>query len=808
MKNDLKFAVRQLLRNPGFALVAVLTLVLGIGANTAVFSLIYALLLRYMPVPQPEQLRFISQVTPEGEQQGLSYAAYLALREQCRSLAAMGSINSPGPTLARSPSGNLEQVRREYAGAGYFAALGFSPAAGRFFTYEEDRAESAKVIISHRYWQRHYNLDPKAIGSILYPKLAKPYTIIGVMPPGYSGIIPEYSTDIWFQESDGRNGVRNEPVSHGWYKPLARLKPGVSEEQALAELNGLFRGYLEARTAGLSEAERAGLLGRRIVLTAGGSGFSPLGRQLQKPLLVLMILVGLVLLLACANIGNMLLARTATRAREIAIRLAVGASRRHLIRQMLLESLVLAGLGGLGGALFAYWGARVLMNIYGLKMEVSLDFRLLAFTAGLALGSGLLFGLLPAWQGARARLAPVLKSPGLSDRRTRWSPGKWLVISQVALSIILLTGAGLFVRTLANLLGQETGFAAQNVIMAFVVTTDGYSPKADPAIWRLIEKMRQIPTVTSVATGVIPENRPRYSVRAIGYPASAEDLPEAQLREGVSDGLFETLRTPILQGRAIARSDCGRNKPKVAVVNESFARCYFGPDNPLGKQVELSGNYGMAGKLGPFEIIGVVADARYASPKEKPTPEIFVPNTEFWGAHLLVRTTGKARALMAALPQLVRQSEPDLRVIEMKTMEEAVNANLVQERLLASLSGFFGLTALLLASLGIFGVISYSVHRRTREFGVRMALGARPGLVLWMVLQETLLLLGIGVAMGIPLILAGGRFLNSMLFGLPPTDPVTLIAAVLVLSGVALLAGYIPARRAAQVHPMAALRYD
>ncbi len=807
---DIRYGLRMLIKKPGFTAVALVTLALGIGANTAVFSVMYALLLRSLPVPDPGALRFVAQRTPAGGQRGLSYAACQALREQGRSFTALGVVSVPGPFLVCLPGGDLENVRREYAGAGYFAALGVRPAAGRFFTYEEDHAPSSRVIISHRFWERHFNRSRTAIGAIVRAGWADAqYTIIGVMAPGYSGITPEYATDIWLQESQGRVGVRagSEDPYEGWYRPLVRLKPGVSEKQLAAELDGIYTQYVQQCAAGAPESDRPKLLGRRIILTAGAVGSPQLGRRLQKPLAVLMVMVALVLLLACANLGNMLLARTAARSREIAIRVAVGAGRGHVVRQLLTESLLLALAGGALGLMFACWGAKVFAGFvagYVARIDVSPDLRVFAFTALVSLGAGLLFGLVPALYAAARDVAPVLKGAGTAPRSGRWHPGKVLVVSQVALSIVLVAGAGLFLRTVANLTVLDTGFTREHVVYGEVVTTTGYTPQADAAIRRLLDKVQQMPGILSVSTGAVAVSTPSYTIEVEGYQAGPEEKPAAFLRE-VSDGFFETLRTPLLQGRSLERRDCVKGNAQVVVVNESFVRRFCGGHSPLGRHVTAQ----FAGpKMGPFEIVGVAADARYTSPKTEPQPEIYTPVTQFFGARLLLRTSLDARTLLATLPQFVRQAEPQLRVLEMDTVAHATDKTLGQERMLASLSGFFGLLALVLASIGIFGVISYAVAQRTREIGIRMAMGASRLSVLWMVLREALVLLLAGLALGIPVIFAVGRFVASLLYGLTPSDPATLTLAVLVLSTVALLASYLPARRAARIDPMVALRCE
>ena len=761
------------------------------------------------------QLRFLVQQTREGER-GFSFPAYQMFARQSQWLAGVATVLAPGPTMVCVPGGTPEMVRREYVSSSYFTMLGLHPAAGRFFTPEEDLLPFTQVLISDRFWEREFGRNPNAMGSTL-SDYGRPLTIVGVMPPGFTGVTPECETHLWYPISgqmwhNGKNDPgygANDHAAEG-FPVLGRLKPGVSERQALTELNAINQQYLQARAQEVSVLERAKLLERRISLVSGAAGRSPLGRKYLKPLAVLMGLVSLVLLLACANIGNMLLARAAARSREIAVRLAVGAGRKHLVRQFLVESLLLALLGGGGGLIFAEWGARLLVNEYGAhflpvaRIDVHPDSRILAFTVAVTLGSGLMFGSLPILWAARSNVAPLLKGATETLRLGRWNAGKVLVIMQTTLSILVLTGAALFTRSLLKLKNIDTGFVRDHLVLCDIVTPTVWTADGSQAVWRLIDRIRHWPGVISASAGTVPSDTPLFGVEVEGCQAAPGEKVECQMRD-VIDGTFETLRTPLVLGRTIDRRDCQTNST-VVLVNECFVRKYCPDLNPLGRRVRIV--RGPGPPAGPFEIVGVVGNARYTSPKQEPLPEIFTAGHGFWGARLLIRTAHNPHAFMSTLPQSVQREEPGLRVFHAETLEQATDNGLTQERMLASLSSFFGLIAMVLAALGIFGVVSFTVSRRTTEIGIRMALGAQRHSVIWMVLKDTLLMLAAGVALAVPLVWAGGRLVASLLYNLAPMDPGTLAIAILLLSGAALLAGYLPARRAAQVDPLVALRCD
>jgi predicted permease len=808
---NIKHSARILRRTPGFTAATVLTLALGIGANTAIFSLTHALLLRSLPVPHPEHLRVLSYTTQQGERMMFSNAAVAELAE-AKSIAAIAAYGTPGPVKVSRSGGALEDLHREQASSVYFSALGVYPAAGRLFSSEEDRAPSGAVVISHAYWKRRFNSNPGVVGSRVEIN-RRPLTIIGVAPEHFSGFTPERAVDLWFPIGDGPARCLDDPGCE-MFKVLVRLRPGIRDGQALAELSGIFGQHLRARALSLPEAVRSRLIERQLVLSSGGAGDSFLGRTYRKPLLILAALVGLLLLLACANIGNMLLARAAARSREMAIRLAIGAGRGHLLRQMLAESLVLALAGGAVALPLAWWAAEAMVRAYidpkvHLSIDVAPDLGVLAFTAAVSVCASLIFGLLPALRATRADLWPALKGANVLALRARGATlGKVLAGWQVALSIMLLAGAGLFVRTLVNLKTLDAGYKRERVVTFSVGTPEGYGIGADAAMWRLLDKVRHLPGVlaASAASPAPPAGGPLFKIKVEGYQPRPGEDPDVRIID-VADGFFETVRTPLLRGRMLEPADRGR-KPNVALVNEAFVRQFFGRRNPVGKSIAVGSNYGGGNVLVQTEIIGVVADARYSHPKEPPFPTVFPLSPYLWSSGFVVRTAQDPGAFIGSLPQIVRRAEPSLRLLDASTMSLSMDLMLTRERMLADLSGFFGILAILLASLGIYGVMAYGVRQRTPEIGIRIAMGAHRGAIVRMVLKETLVPLVGGLAIGIPATLIGSRVLTSMLFGLKPADPVTVIAAIGVLSAVALAAGYLPARQAARIEPTRALRVE
>ena len=831
---DLRFGLRMMRNSPGFTLVAVLSLALGIGGNTAIFSLMNAVMLRSLPVQEPDRLVLfgighwsgIVDSLPDKSWQLFSYPFYRDVQHNNAVFSGVAAMMSlPNDTRA-VVSGNAaaEPVHARLVSGTYFDVLGVKPVAGRTFTDAEDQAPGAHpvAVISYSWWQRRFARDPSVVGKALAIG-ATVYKIIGVAPPEFFGTQVGESPDLWIplamnaQLPPGWGGDKAlaEPLFQSLYI-LARLKPGATAAQAGAQVNLIFKQNLRA-IAGQNPSAKDLLAIRRasIQLTPGGRGLSQVRQQFSTPLWLLMTAVGLVLLIACANLANLLLARAANRTREIAVRLSLGAGRVRLVRQMLTESLLLAAMGGLAGLAFATWTSGLLVRMVStggetIPLRVAPDARVLAFTTLLSLTTGILFGLAPALRATRAGLSAPLKegrTAGLA--RSSGVLAKALIVSQVALSAVLLIGAGLFIRSLLNLRSVDPGFTKENVLVADVDTASLGYKEDDPrltALYRQVEqRVGETPGVRAASFSMFTFQLGAWTNSA--YPEGRTGPPESQRgihNNVVGPGYFAAMGLPITLGRAFTLYDTAKS-PKVAIINETMARLFFPGESPVGLRFGSSPEH-----RGAFEVVGVVKDAKYESLREKPTPMAFYPdaqNPQFQGA-LVVRYAGDARGIVPAIRQAVAQVNANLPVNQVRTLADQVDDSLTSDKLIARLSSFFGLLALLLASIGIYGVLSYAVARRTSEVGLRMALGARRANVLWLVMRELLLLVAIGLVIGVPAALAGKRLISGLLYGLPPFDVVSSGAAIAILAAVAVFAAYWPARRATRVDPAIALRYE
>jgi putative ABC transport system permease protein len=812
---DLRYALRALRSAPGFAAVAILSLALGIGANTAIFSLIDSVMLKTLPVSHPEQLLQVR--TPAGFDDVFTNPLWEQIRDRQDVFATLFAYSRTRYNLATG--GEVRNVEGSRVSGQYFETLGVQAVLGRTLTAADDKRGCAgTAVLSHDFWQRAYAGRTDVIGQTISLN-GHPFEIVGVTQPGFSGIEVGSAVDVTAPICTDAivDPTTNSLDKRGdwWLRIIGRPKPGISAAQATARLNTLapeiFKATLPPNL--LHADQQAKYLAGTFNTAPASSGVSGVRSQYRLALLTLMVVVGVVLLIACANVANLLLARGAARQREIAIRMALGSGRARLIRQLLTESLLLSFGGAALGVVFAQWGTRLLINLLSTSrssvfLDLSVDRRMLAFTAGVAFLTGLLFGLAPAWRGTRVQPQNAMKA---NARGVIEGPGfglaKTLVMIQVALSVVLLVGAGLMLGTFWKLSSLDMGFDRQNVLLVRLdLGNANYPPERRPAAYQeMLDRVRSIPGVRSASmSGQVPIGRGSWNeeLDVEGYtPKSRGDV--SVLYNSVTPGYFDTLRTPLVMGRDFNQYDTPQS-PSVAVVNESFARRYYGFANPVGKRFRWRPGAKLSA---PVEIVGVVKDAKYVSLREKPSPTMFIPEAQVGPrgfANIEIRAdTDVVPPVKAAIEAVNRDIS-----LQFAMFSVQIEESLVRERLLATLSGFFGGLALLLAIIGLYGVMSYNVARRRNEIGIRMALGAEQSRVLRMVLGEVGVLVFIGLAIGIAAALATTRFVQSFLYGLTPNDPWVLSSAAAVLALVAVVAGYLPARRASRLDPMTALREE
>jgi predicted permease len=815
---DLRYGMKMLLKHKSFTAVAVLSLALGIGANTAIFSLMDTVLLKMLPVEKPEQLYFVHNIGPRRPNGGAPpYPCFERFRDQNQYFAELAAFVKRDMMIINI-DGQREEITGQFVSGNYYSLLGVKPLLGRALSPVDDSIpekggpDGYIAVISHNYWVRRFGRDPAIIGKVVHMGNDS-VTIIGVTPPEFYGLIPgteiDISLPVMFQ---GARLLADKTT--WWFHAVGRLKPDVSVEQAQSELNLIFQSFMDETS--MSEEMRREVFAR-IELAPASKGLNTLRQQFSRPLQTLMVIVALVLLIACANIANLLLVRAAGRRKEFAVRLALGASRMRLVRQMLTESLLLVSLGGMLGLVFARWGGAFLISFFDTNrnrifVNQVLDYRVLLFTAAVALVTGLVFGLAPALQSTRIDPMPALKDSASTSARSRSRFGKLLVIAQVSLSLILLVGAGLFLQTLRNLKNLDAGFRRDGVVLMRVNPSAVYRGTQLANLWKeILARVEKLPGVRSPSLSSLSPldgNDRSVRVEVAGFTPTGELDKEIRLNQ-VSPGFLQTFGIDLMQGRAFTEGD-NENTAKVALLNESAVRFYFGDRDPVGAQ--LTFKRGAKAEAIPYQVIGVVRDSRYQSLRDPDTPMVYLPmlqSLDQMGRLLLaVRADGQPADIINEVQKELRAVGSDILLTNITTLNEQVNQSLLQERLVATLSLFFGVLALLLASIGLYGVMSYNVARRTHEMGIRLALGAQRGNVVRMVMREILLVVIIGITIGLGAALATTRFISSLLFSLTPNDPLTIVAAAFLMLLVAVVAGYLPARRASRVDPMVSLRHD
>ena len=833
---DIRYGIRGLLKRPLFTAIAVLTLALGIGANTAIFSLLDAVLIRSLPVQQPERLVLFGKGEVVGMTDGFpdrswdlfSYPFYQEVRRHNELFANVGALLSltwtvHGTVNTKGASSEAEKMDVQMVSGSYFSVLGVNAMLGRVFTEADDQIPGGNpvAVVSYAWWERRMGGDSAAVAKTITIDQTT-YTIIGVAPREFFGTTVGHAPDIWVplsmeeQLPPAHWKGRNNKSFQSLYL-VARLKDGVSAQQASATVNLIFKQALQEQAGPqpsadqLQDIQRAG-----IELTPLAKGISQLRRGYSLSLRILMAVVGFVLLIACANVANLLLARAAAREKEFAVRLAVGAGRARLLRQLFTESFLLASLGAVAGVMLAWWGSRILVLVASngpepLPLDVGPNPRILAFTLLALCLSALLFGTAPALRAMRIELNSSLKSGKGSVHAGSRSPlGKLLVVGQVALSLLLLIGAGLFVRTLIKLQNVPTGFNQQNV-MVFNLdpTLTGYK---DPQLARLQreveEKVESIPGVQAASFSFFTFNQGAWTSSIFTRDQTPPQGEELVVRQNVvGQDFFTAMGIPLVLGRGFGSQDTGISQ-KVAVVSETMAKRFYLNVSPLGRRF---GKHG--GPRDQFEIVGVVKDVKYQSLTEDSRPMVYYFRPQHYEIlnHFVVRYSGASSAMNPQVRRAIRDVNPNLPIDEVVSLSDQIGRSLGPQRLAAQLASFFGLLALLLSFVGLFGVLSYAVAQRTQEIGIRMALGADRASVLKMILGEGMTLSLIGIALGIGSAYVVTKYLESlttMLYGVRATDPLTFAAAGLLLLLVALVACWLPARRATKVDPLVALRYE
>jgi predicted permease len=828
---DLRYGLRTLIRNPGFTTVAVLTLALGLGTNTAIFSLTDQILLRPLPVQKPDELVVLRSDGPKtgrvssdsDSANSFSYPMYQQIRDQSDVFA--GLLARFPVSLSVAGEGQTERANGELVSGNYFDVLGVVPALGRVFNQDDDLVPGANpiVVLSHGYWVRRFGGDTGILNKMLVVS-GHSMTVVGVSRAGFTGVQVGQMPDLFIpmmmkaQITPTWDGLKDH--RDFWLAIMGRLKPALSAKQAEAVFAPTYRAILEAELPLMGTwppDKQQRFVHQKLQMMPGAQGRQILQRDAKAPLLVLLGMVGLVLLIACGNVANLLMARGAARQREIAIRMAVGAGRLRLVRQFLVESLLLSLLGGLVGLIVAAWSLGALVasiptSVGALGLSPELDLRMLGFNLALALMTGSLFGLAPALRATGLNLEGTLREQGssvsgsLSQVRFR----KGLVVSQIVLTTVLLVGAGLFARSLNNLNHLDLGVRAEQIV-AFSIAPElnGYAPERSIALFdQLRESLAALPGVTSVSAAEIPiftDSDSSSNITVEGYqPQDNDDTHVYQ--NYIAPDYFSTMGIPLIDGREINNADTA-NSQKAAVVNEAMARRYFPGREAVGARFAFG-----SGKVRPeILIVGVVKDSKHGTVREKPRPFAYLPYSQrktIGRLTFYVKTQQGIGQLAPTLRREVQRLDANLPVYELKTLEQQIDESLFADRFLTTLSLSFAVLAAALAVIGLYGVMAYTVTRRTREIGIRIALGAGRGNVSWLILREVIVLAAVGLIVGLPAAYALGRVTESLFYDVKASDPIVFATAAVLLAAGALLGGYLPARRAAATDPLEALRCE
>ena len=819
---DVRYALRVMRKSPGFSAVAVVTLSLGIGANTAIFTLVDALMLRVVPVEQPQELYQVRWLRPQGGQPAtsLTNALWENLRARQDVFSSVASWAEQEFNLALG--GAIQRANGMWVSGEYFGMLGIAPALGRLITTADDQAGCAGVaVLSYDFWKRHYGGAPAAIGSALTLD-GHPFTIIGVTAPGFYGLkvgskfeiaAPNCSTRLL----DG-DRPRLAERSYWWLRVVGRIKPGLTPQQVSARLGSLSPQVWEsALPQDWDKDSQNNFRHRTFFSVPAATGLSDLREGFSRPLTVLMAVVAIVLLIACANVAALMLARATAQQREIAVRMAIGASRVRLIRHLLTHAIVLSAAGAVAGLVIAQWGTALLVATLttrgrGVFLDLSPDWRVLAFTSGVALVTAVLFGILPAFRSTKVPLTAAMHGATAGDGERTSPLRRWIAALQIALSLVLLVTAGLFLRSFTKLVRLDPGFDRQNVLLvrASLRSTDLKSEQYIATFEAIQEKLRALPGVTAIARSrMTPLQGGQWSNLIFVDSGSFGKAHDDTLLNGVTPGYFAVMRTSLLSGRDFRAQDRAGTQ-KVAIINQAFAQLCFSGQDPIGHILRISNDDGTQGP--PIEVIGVAADAKYNDLREPMKPIVYFSVAQLTAQQSTLntfelRTTLPLATMRGAVEAAVSDVSREV-PLEFYTLAQQVDDTLVQERLLAMLSGFFGAIALLLTMIGLYGTMSYRMSLRRAEFGIRMALGAQVGAILRLVLREVVLVVMAGLAAGTVISFFATSALQKLLYGLGAHDALTLTGAALLLVLVALLAAIAPARRAARIDPMVALRCE